>query len=134
MATIRDVVDALSRRAGVDAVVVVGRDGLPIDSRTGNGVDAENVAAHVPAVIDRKSTRLNSSHLVISSAVFCLQKKNFNIVGYTAADVDAMLCQYALRRSILAVSPPESYRTLRIEFIGDAVESIRKFESTNQRS
>ena len=25
---------------------------------------------------DRKSTRLNSSHLVISYAVFCLKKKN----------------------------------------------------------
>src|SRR5256885_5925424 len=29
-----------------------------------------------PAVKDRKSTRLNSSHLVISYAVFCLKKKN----------------------------------------------------------
>src|SRR5256885_7313572 len=28
------------------------------------------------AVGDRKSTRLNSSHLVISYAVFCLKKKN----------------------------------------------------------
>src|SRR5688500_20018948 len=28
------------------------------------------------AVTDRKSTRLNSSHLVISYAVFCLKKKN----------------------------------------------------------
>src|SRR5256885_5404158 len=28
---------------------------------------------------DRKSTRLNSSHLVISYAVFCLKKKNINI-------------------------------------------------------
>src|SRR5256885_10835696 len=27
---------------------------------------------------DRKSTRLNSSHLVISYAVFCLKKKNHN--------------------------------------------------------
>src|SRR5256885_7693435 len=27
---------------------------------------------------DRKSTRLNSSHLVISYAVFCLKKKNDN--------------------------------------------------------
>src|SRR5256885_5546486 len=27
---------------------------------------------------DRKSTRLNSSHLVISYAVFCLKKKNMN--------------------------------------------------------
>src|SRR5256885_7998671 len=28
------------------------------------------------ALSDRKSTRLNSSHLVISYAVFCLKKKN----------------------------------------------------------
>src|SRR5205807_10222751 len=35
-------------------------------------------AADLPAVVlevDRKSTRLNSSHLVISYAVFCLKKK-----------------------------------------------------------
>src|SRR2546426_6533691 len=30
------------------------------------------------AIRDRKSTRLNSSHLVISYAVFCLKKKNNN--------------------------------------------------------
>src|SRR2546426_6183331 len=30
---------------------------------------------------DRKSTRLNSSHLVISYAVFCLKKKNCNPRG-----------------------------------------------------
>src|SRR5256885_10400481 len=29
-----------------------------------------------PVDADRKSTRLNSSHLVISYAVFCLKKKN----------------------------------------------------------
>src|SRR5256885_3748204 len=34
---------------------------------------------------DRKSTRLNSSHLVISYAVFCLKKKKKNIISmYTA--------------------------------------------------
>src|SRR6266705_2244573 len=52
MATIRDVVEALSRRAGVDAVVVVSRrDGLPIDSRTHDGVDADGLAALLPSVI-----------------------------------------------------------------------------------
>src|SRR5256885_5169954 len=35
------------------------------------------------AAQDRKSTRLNSSHLVISYAVFCLKKKNKH-----AADAD----------------------------------------------
>src|ERR1039457_7498122 len=34
----------------------------------------------VPLWIDRKSTRLNSSHLVISYAVFCLKKKKHNIL------------------------------------------------------
>src|SRR5256885_10152298 len=45
------------------------------------GLDPEN---DIPArdditsgeLVDRKSTRLNSSHLVISYAVFCLKKKN----------------------------------------------------------
>src|SRR5258708_9631802 len=36
--------------------------------RTGEMVD-------VPAMKDRKSTRLNSSHQIISYAVFCLKKK-----------------------------------------------------------
>src|SRR5256885_4329296 len=31
---------------------------------------------------DRKSTRLNSSHLVISYAVFCLKKKKNNTAGW----------------------------------------------------
>src|SRR5690242_21108692 len=30
------------------------------------------------AALDRKSTRLNSSHMSISYAVFCLKKKNIN--------------------------------------------------------
>src|SRR5438034_5166665 len=33
------------------------------------------VVDHEPASLDRKSTRLNSSHTVISYAVFCLKKK-----------------------------------------------------------
>src|SRR5688500_19518883 len=32
---------------------------------------------------DRKSTRLNSSHLVISYAVFCLKKKNMRTTNWT---------------------------------------------------
>src|SRR2546426_6728674 len=37
---------------------------------------------HLPG-LDRKSTRLNSSHLVISYAVFCLKKKKYrNMIRY----------------------------------------------------
>src|SRR5256885_16964099 len=55
----------------------------------GNG-SREFLLAIQPAAIDfanrsdRKSTRLNSSHLVISYAVFCLKKKkNNNIYTYS---------------------------------------------------
>src|SRR2546426_5235674 len=36
-----------------------------------------------PDAADRKSTRLNSSHLVISYAVFCLKKKKKKLLKYS---------------------------------------------------
>src|ERR1022692_5021321 len=42
--------------------------------RSGGAVDRRRQRGESDA--DRKSTRLNSSHLVISYAVFCLKKKN----------------------------------------------------------
>src|SRR2546426_609970 len=42
------------------------------------GATAHQGEDHVPETQDRKSTRLNSSHLVISYAVFCLKKKKKN--------------------------------------------------------
>src|SRR5688572_33152883 len=44
---------------------------VPCDERIASGRDAADL---IPAV-DRKSTRLNSSHSQISYAVFCLKKK-----------------------------------------------------------
>src|SRR5256885_12573078 len=43
-----------------------------------HSIDATQFGRHAPPAAgtpDRKSTRLNSSHLVISYAVFCLKKK-----------------------------------------------------------
>src|SRR5256885_6881683 len=42
---------------------------------TGSFRFSDAVLRHLVVNIDRKSTRLNSSHLVISYAVFCLKKK-----------------------------------------------------------
>jgi predicted regulator of Ras-like GTPase activity (Roadblock/LC7/MglB family) len=50
MPTIQDVVQALGTREGVEAVLVLGQDGLTIDAYTGNGLDADGVAALVPSV------------------------------------------------------------------------------------
>src|SRR5256885_9490048 len=47
-------------------------------------VAVDDDTAVVAAAIDRKSTRLNSSHLVISYAVFCLKKKKTIVVTVRA--------------------------------------------------
>src|SRR5256885_3551671 len=49
--------------------------------------------------LDRKSTRLNSSHLVISYAVFCLKKKNPAVTDTLAR------CQSRTRRPPMPPTP-----------------------------
>lgn len=51
MPTIRDLVGAIAQRDGVEAVILLGRDGLLIDGRTAPTLDAEHLSAHVPALI-----------------------------------------------------------------------------------
>src|SRR5437773_6768476 len=43
---------------------------------------ADPAFLRLPAVEDRKSTRLNSSHITISYAVFCLKKKIIYLNSY----------------------------------------------------
>src|SRR5439155_12856344 len=56
------------------------RDRIVLDPRGGrarmsHGARARSGDGAGPARLDRKSTRLNSSHVAISYAVFCLKKK-----------------------------------------------------------
>src|SRR5688500_19995491 len=62
---------------------VMGYEVAGVISEVGQKVDPSIVGAEVLAMTrfggqDRKSTRLNSSHLVISYAVFCLKKKDLD--------------------------------------------------------
>ncbi len=59
---------------------------------------------------------------------------HLNTVGYSATDVVEMPGEYAVRGGILDVYSPEADRPVRIEFFGDEVESIRKFDPGTQRS
>jgi predicted regulator of Ras-like GTPase activity (Roadblock/LC7/MglB family) len=51
MPTIRDLVVAIRRRDGVEAAVVLGRDGMLIDGQALAGLDVEDICAHVPAIV-----------------------------------------------------------------------------------
>src|SRR2546422_6854420 len=63
-----------SSRAGYEVELAwsdLGLNAQPIPTDNINGVFSDTL-------VDRKSTRLNSSHGYISYAVFCLKKKNQN--------------------------------------------------------
>ena len=51
MASIRDLVAAIRQREGVEAAVVLGRDGLLIDGQAVPGIDPERLAALIPPII-----------------------------------------------------------------------------------
>src|SRR5256885_6623254 len=51
-------------------------------------------ARRAPHEPDRKSTRLNSSHLVISYAVFCLKKKKKKTITYRSTTTCTSTKQY----------------------------------------
>src|SRR5256885_6374875 len=55
---------------------------------------------------DRKSTRLNSSHLVISYAVFCLKKKNPKAIYRQAPDAASVAARPPGRARHLRPRPP----------------------------
>jgi transcription-repair coupling factor (superfamily II helicase) len=55
-------------------------------------------------------------------------------VGYTRMDLVEMPGQFTRRGGILDIYSPESDRPVRIEFFGDEIETIRKFDPETQRS
>src|SRR5437870_10064977 len=66
------------RDAGVEDVLLAPQDLAEIAVDLRAFIERPDIAACAqPALADRKSTRLNSSHVASSYAVFCLNKKRF---------------------------------------------------------
>src|SRR5688500_19811919 len=53
---------------------------LCVSSAPSNSSCSDRIPTRRQELLDRKSTRLNSSHLVISYAVFCLKKKKKELI------------------------------------------------------
>ena len=52
MPTIRDLVAAIRQHDGVEAAIVLGRDGLVIDGQSTGHLGPEDLAAHLPGVVN----------------------------------------------------------------------------------
>src|SRR5579884_2830881 len=104
---------------------------------------ATGMASIVLVPVAAATLRLNSGEYYADLARTLRRGESFdtttllahlNSVGYNSTDVVEMPGDYALRGGILDVYSPEADRPVRIEFFGDEVESIRKFDPATQRS
>ncbi|MFN9458599.1 MAG: CarD family transcriptional regulator, partial [Acidobacteriota bacterium] len=55
-------------------------------------------------------------------------------IGYTERDPVEMVGEFSVRGGIVDIFPAESARPLRLEFFGDAIDSMRLFDVETQRS
>ena len=89
MPTIRDVVRALHAREGVEAVVVLGRDGLTIDAVASDGLDTDGLAALVPSVV-ASCTRLGNAAVRGEFAIGAVEYAG-GVIVVAALSSDALL-------------------------------------------
>jgi predicted regulator of Ras-like GTPase activity (Roadblock/LC7/MglB family) len=91
MASIHDVVAALGRRDGVDAVIILGADGLPIASHVADGHDADLLAALVPNIVqaaEQLGQHAGRGHLATSVLEF---GAGFAVVANLSAEVKLLV-------------------------------------------
>ncbi|MEO8194524.1 MAG: roadblock/LC7 domain-containing protein [Gemmatimonadales bacterium] len=100
MPTIRDLTVAIRQRAGIQAVVVLGRDGLLIDSQSTIELDAEGLAARIPGIVASADdiglvTRKGSMRVAL------IEHEDGYAVVSSVGD-DAILCVLTTRSADLA--------------------------------
>src|SRR5258708_26359318 len=63
-----------------------------VDRKSTRLNSSHQIISYAVFCLDRKSTRLNSSHQIISYAVFCLKKKNTHLNSSHQSISDAVFC------------------------------------------
>jgi hypothetical protein len=106
--TIRDLVATVRQFDGVQAALVLGRDGLLIDSDAASGLDAEQIAAHVPPILQfadelgaaaaAGTLRTAVLELETGLAVLTAMSADVVLVALLRADANVGALLYDLRR------------------------------------
>ena len=99
MPTIRDLTVAIRQRAGIEAVVVLGRDGLLIDSQGTLDLDAEGLAARVPGIVAAADEIGTTSGRGTMRIAVIEQEEGYAVVS--SVGDDALLCVLTTRAADL---------------------------------
>ncbi len=99
MPTIRDLTVAIRQRPGIEAVVVLGRDGLLIDSQSTISLDAEGLAARVPGIV--ASADEIGQTVGNGSALMALVEHETGYAVVSSVGDDALLCVITSRSADL---------------------------------
>jgi predicted regulator of Ras-like GTPase activity (Roadblock/LC7/MglB family) len=86
MPSIRELIGALCQRDGVEAAIVLGRDGLLIDSQAAPGLDAESVAALAPSVATAADELGASAELGAVTTAILEYPRGLAVVSVLSAD------------------------------------------------
>ena len=100
MPTIRDLTVAIRQRPGIEAVVVLGRDGLLIDSQGKLEIDAEGLAARVPGIVAAADEIGESTNRGATRMAVIEQDNGYAVVS--SIGDDALLCVLTSRSADLA--------------------------------
>src|SRR5205814_3108167 len=84
--------------------------------------DAHRVAGRAA---DRKSTRLNSSHLGISYAVFCLKKKMFLALAWAGC---RDIREFAVQHGRLGISPQFTQYKGSLKLLTKLIRSLARYD------
>lgn len=99
MPTIRDLTVAIRQRPGIEAVVVLGRDGLLIDSQSTMEIDAEGLAARVPGIV-ASADEIGTTTGKGSARIALVEHENGYALISSIGD-DALLCVLTSRTADL---------------------------------
>src|SRR5258708_15411840 len=84
-------------RSDIGVIERIGRILVVLERLAAKSLGCADKVVDAPGLLDRKSTRLNSSHQIISYAVFCLKKKKNRYSSISCADRQQLhICAHVL--------------------------------------